>query len=69
MREVIRKRLIEEIEASGLSLVEIAKKIGIKHTNISQYRTKNKLPSLEHFAKLCAVIGADANYILGITNQ
>lgn len=69
MREEIRKRLVEEIKASGKSIKEIAEKLGISHTNISQYKTKDKLPTLENFAKLCKIIGADANYILGITDN
>ena len=69
MRNKIRKRLVEEIKASGKSLKEIAEELGISHTNISQYRTTDKLPTLENFAKLCKIIGADANYILGITEN
>lgn len=67
MREKIRKRLVEEIKVSGKSIKEIAEALGISHTNISQYRTKDKLPTLENFAKLYKIIDADANYILGIT--
>ena len=69
MKDKIRKRLIEEIKVSGKSLKEIAEEMGISHTNISQYRTTKKLPTLENFAKLCKIIGADANYILGITDN
>lgn len=69
MRKEIRKRLAEEIKASGMTIKDIAEKLGISHTNISQYRTKDKLPTLENFAKLCKIIGADANYILGITDN
>lgn len=69
MRELIRKRLVEEIKASGKTVKDIATALGIKHTNISQYKTKDKLPTLENFAKLCKFIDADANYILGITEN
>ena len=69
MREQIRKRLVEEIKASGKSIKDIAKELGISHTNISQYKTTEKLPTLENFAKLCKIIGADANYILGLTDN
>lgn len=69
MREIIRKRLIEEIQASKLTTVQIGEKLGIDPSNITQYKNTNKLPSLETFAKLCKIIGADANYILGITDN
>ncbi len=69
MRDLIRQRLIEEMKASGKSVKEMAEALGISHTNISQYKTKDKLPTLENFAKLCKIIGADANYILGITDN
>ena len=69
MRELIRKRLIEEIKASKLKTVEIGELLGIDASNITQYKNTNKLPSLETFAKFCKIIGADANYILGITDN
>ena len=69
LKELIRKRLIEEIDASGLSYAEIAKQIGVNRTNISQYKNTKKLPSVETLARICEVIGADANYILGISNN
>ena len=69
MREIIRKRLIEEIKASKLTTIQIGEKLGIDPSNITQYKNTNKLPSLETFAKLCKIIGADANYVLGITDN
>ena len=69
LKELIRKRLIEEIDASGLSYAEIAKQIGVNRTNISQYKNTKKLSSVETLARICGVIGADSNYILGLTNN
>ena len=68
-REIIRKRLVQEIEASGLTSAEIARRAGISSTILCQYKTTNKLPSLVVLANICEVIGADTNYILGITDN
>ena len=66
---VIKKRLGEEIKNSGLSTVEIAKRIGVSPEMITQYKTTKKLPKLDTFAKLCAELDLDANYILGLTKN
>lgn len=68
-REIIKQRLKEELEASNLSFTEIAKAVGIKAQMISQYRNSTKMPSVETLAQICEVIGADANYVLGITDN
>lgn len=62
---IIKKRLSEELKNSGLTTVEIAKKIGGSPEMITQYKTTKKLPKLDTFAKLCKELDLDANYILG----
>lgn len=68
-REIIKQRLKEEIEASNLSLTEIAEQININPSLLTQYKTTRKMPSIETFSQICEVIGADANYILGLTDE
>jgi len=68
-REIIKSRLKEELEASKMSFTEIAKAVGVKVQMITQYRNSTKLPSIETLSKICEVLGADANYILGITEN
>ena len=63
---IIKKRLGEEIENSGLTTIEIAKRIGVSPEMVTQYKTTKKLPKLDTFAKLCKELDLDANYILGI---
>ena len=63
---IIKKRLSEEIKYSGLTTVEIAKRVGVSPEMITQYKTTKKLPKLDTFAKLCKELDLDANYILGI---
>lgn len=66
---IIKKRLGEELKNSGLTTIEIAKKIGVSPEMITQYRTTKKLPKLDTFAKLCKELDLDANYILGLTDN
>ncbi|MBR2975143.1 MAG: helix-turn-helix transcriptional regulator [Clostridia bacterium] len=62
----IKERLSKEIEQSGLTTVEIAKRIGVSPEMVTQYKTTKKLPKLDTFAKLCQELDLDANYILGL---
>lgn len=66
---VIKKRLSEEIKNSGLTTIEIAKRLGVSPEMITQYKTTKKLPKLDTFAKLCKELDLDANYILGIEEK
>ena len=63
---IIKKRLGEEIKNSGLTTVEIAKLAGVSPEMITQYKTTNKLPKLDTFARICKNLDLDANYILGL---
>ena len=62
----IKERLIEEIESSKMTMVEIARRTGVTSEMITQYKTTKKMPSLETFASLCKALDASANYILGL---
>ena len=62
---IIKKRLSEELKNSGLTTIEIAKRVGVSPEMITQYRTTKKLPKLDTFAKICKELDLDANYILG----
>ena len=66
---IIKKRLSEELKNSGLTTIEIAKRVGVSPEMITQYKTTKKLPKLDTFAKLCKELDLDANYILGIKND
>ena len=63
---IIKKRLGEEINNSGLTTVEIAKLAGVSPEMVTQYKTTNKLPKLDTFARICKNLDLDANYILGL---
>ena len=63
-KSIIKKRLSEELKNSGLTTIEIAKRIGVSPEMITQYCTTKKLPKLDTFAKICKELDLDANYIL-----
>lgn len=64
--ESIKERLSEELKNSGLTTIEIARRIGVSPEMVTQYRTTKKMPKLDTFAKLCKELDLDANYILGL---
>ncbi len=68
MVETIKERLREEIRASGLTTVEIARRVGISPEMVTQYMTTKKLPKLDTFARLCKELDLSADYILGLKN-
>ena len=65
--QLIKERLAAEIKSSGLSTIEIAKRVGVSPEMITQYCTTKKLPKLDTFALLCKELDLDANYILGLS--
>lgn len=62
----IKERLSEEIKNSGLTTIEIAKKVGVSPEMITQYKTTKKLPKLDTFARLCKELDISADEILGL---
>ncbi len=68
-QKLIKKRLVEEIKNSGLTTLEIARRINLSPEMITQYKTTKKLPRLDTFARLCKELDLDANYILGIATD
>lgn len=63
----IRVKIIEAIKQSGITKTELAKRIGVCHQAIGQYLYQNKMPALDTFANLCAVLDLDANEILCVS--
>ncbi len=62
----IKEKLIEAINQSGMTQKQLAEKIGVCQQAIGQYLHQNKMPALDTFANLCAVLDIDANEILCI---
>ena len=66
--EQIRNNLQEAIKQSGLTQTELAKRLGIYQTAVSQYLSGRAMPALDTFANLCAVLDLDPAEILCLTD-
>lgn len=64
--DLIKQRLSQELKASNLTTIEIAKRVGISPEMVTQYSTTKKLPKLDTFARICKELDLSANYILGL---
>ena len=62
----IQDNLIEALRHSNLTQTELAEKVGVKQSQISCYLHGKKLPSLDTFANICAVLDIDPTDILDI---
>ena len=62
--EQIQTRLAETIKQSGMSQSELARRLGVKHTQISCYVHGKKMPALDTFANLCKLLDVETDYIL-----
>ncbi len=62
--EQIQARLAEAIKQSGMTQSEIAKRLGVKHPQISCYVHGKKMPAIDTLANLIKLLALDANYIL-----
>lgn len=60
----IQEKLAQEIKNSSLSQSEIARKLGIKQTQISCYVHGKKMPALDTLANLCVILDVDPADIL-----
>ncbi len=64
--ETIQARIGESIKESGMTHTEIGKKLGISQQTISHYVKGDKMPALDTFANLCALLDVDPAYVLGL---
>ena len=60
----IQEKLAQEIKNSSLSQSEIARRLGIKQTQISCYVHGKKMPALDTLANLCVILDIDPADIL-----
>lgn len=47
-----------------MSQSELARRLGVKHTQISCYVHGKKMPALDTFANLCKLLDVETDYIL-----
>ena len=62
------ERIAEVINASKLSQKEIAEKLNISESNISNWKNGLNLPNVETLYKLCVILEESADYLLGLSD-
>ena len=60
----IQKNLASAIKQCGLTQTELGKRLGVSQQTISHYLKGDKLPALDTFANLCAIIDVAPQDIL-----
>ncbi len=60
------ERIAEAIKSSGLSQKEIAEKLNISESNITNWKNGENLPSVEALFNLCKLLNESADYLLGL---
>ena len=60
----IQKNLAIAIKQSGMTQTELGKRLGVSQQTISHYLKGDKLPALDTFANLCAIIDVNPQDIL-----
>lgn len=66
--EQIHAKIAEAIQQSGMTQTAIAKILNVRQQTISHYVKGDKLPALDTFANLCAVLDVDPAYILCLSD-
>ena len=61
-----QERLIQELKLSKYTQKEIAQKLRISESNITNWKKGENIPSLEVFYELCLLLEVSADYLLGI---
>ena len=62
----IRKNLIDAINTSGIPKKQIAERVGISNTTLSDYIHRGTFPNLVTFTLLCEDLDVSADEILGL---
>ena len=62
------ERLTEALKQSKLSQKELARKLEISESNITNWKNGDNLPSVEILYKLCILLEESADYLLGLTD-
>lgn len=63
-----QQRLSQELKNSKYSQREIAEKLHISESNITNWKKGENVPSLEIFYQLCVLLDVSSDYLLGISD-
>ena len=62
------ERFILELNTNGMSQKELAQKLNVDASNITNWKKGLNFPSLEIFYRLCQVLDVSADYLLGLVD-
>lgn len=62
--ETIGERIKKAREASGLTQVDIAKRLGVSKAAVSNWEKERNFPDLPSFMELCGLLKVSSDYIL-----
>lgn len=62
-------RLRELREAKGLSMPELASKIGVSKSTVQRHENNTQTPTAEHIKQLALLYRVSSDYILGLDNR
>ena len=62
-------RIREIRKEKGLSQLELAKKLNVNQTAVSQWERGTTLPSASVLLKLSSILDTSSDYLLGISNN
>ena len=65
----IKEKIQEEINNSGMTRVEIARRLGVTKQTVSCYALGKKMPALDTFANLCEVLDVDPAELLCLNDK
>ncbi len=61
-----RERLNETLKYSGISQIELARKIGMSQSVVNNYCTGKREPTLDVLVEICKALEVSADELLGL---
>jgi transcriptional regulator with XRE-family HTH domain len=69
VKETFAKRIRELREDNGYGVRELADKMGISHSSISQYENLQRTPDIETAKKFADFFRVSGDYLLGLSDK
>ena len=63
------ERITEAVRQSNLTQKQVAEKLNIAESNITNWKKGENLPSVDILYKICILLDESADYLLGIEDE
>ncbi len=67
--EIFSKRFCEELKNCDFSQIELAQKLNVDPTNITNWKKGKNMPSAYLLAQLCKLLNVSSDYLLGLNDN